>query len=235
VVPRAFSRAGTACAEAFADALALLLPVECAGCDEPDVTLCEPCAQALTPQPRRRLLEAPGGPVEVWSGLEFDGVAARVMRAVKEDGRTGLVRVLSRSVTAVLSRLDAPGAVVVPLPTSRAAYRRRGFRVPELIARRAGIRPVRALSATRRTRDQRGLDRLERHRNVAGSLVARGVAGSRVIVLDDVVTTGATLVEAVRALRAAGGEVVAAVTVAATPRRRAGPDERLRYASETHR
>lgn len=205
--------------EACADALALVLPVSCAGCDEPDVVLCERCALALVPDPRRHVVEAPGGDVVVWSGLVFEGVAARVLRAIKEDGRTGLVAALTPALVAALARAGAPGAVTVPMPTSRAAYRRRGFRLPELLIRRAGWRGRRLLRPARQTADQRGLDRDARRRNVAHSLVSADAGGLRVIVVDDVVTTGASLAEAVRALRVAGADVVAAVTVAATPRR----------------
>lgn len=222
------------------DALALLIPVSCAGCDEPDVALCEVCVLALAPDPRRQALEAraaeavgvgaagvgdplpvPGGrnAPEVWSGLVFEGVPARVLRAIKEDGRTGLARALAPALDAALRRAGAADAVPVPMPTSRAAYRRRGFRVPDLLLRRAGRHPRRLLHHARRTADQRGLDRDARRRNVAGSFVARDVAGLRVVIVDDVVTTGASLAEAVRALRAAGADVVAAVTLAATPRR----------------
>lgn len=207
---------------AGADALALLLPIACAGCDAPDVALCERCALALAPQPRRQWIEAPGGTVPAWSGLPFDGVTARVVRAIKEDGRTSLVRALAPALAAALTHADAAGAAVVPMPTSRAAFRRRGFRVPDLLVRAAGERPARLLRAVRRTGDQRGLDRDARRRNVAGSLAARGATGRRVIVVDDVVTTGASLSEAVRALRADGADVVAVVTVAATPRRLGG-------------
>jgi ComF family protein len=217
---------------ALAEALALLLPIACAGCDEPDVELCERCERALAPLPRRQVVRAAGGDLDVWSGLTFDGVPARVMRAVKEDGRTGLARTLARSLSAVLVRMDVGDALIVPMPTSRAAYRRRGYRVPDLLARRAGLRPVRALRQARRTRDQRGLDRQERRRNMAGSLVARGVAGRRVVVIDDVVTTGASLAEAARALRAAGAHVIAAATVAATPRRAGYDGERRKYTPE---
>jgi orotate phosphoribosyltransferase len=64
---------------------------------------------------------------------------------------------------------------------------------------------------------------------------ATDAAGRRVIVVDDVVTTGASLAEAVRALRNGGAEVVAAVTVAATPRRTARTDEPQPAAFQTHR
>lgn len=209
---------------ACADALALLLPVSCAGCDEPDVALCERCALALAPNPRRQVIEAPGGEIAVWSGLVFEGVAARVLRAIKEGGRTGLAPALAPALAAALAHTGADDAVVVPMPTSRAAYRRRGFRVPDLLVRRAGRRARRLLRHARTTADQRGLDRDARRRNVTRSLTAtRDASGLRVIVVDDVVTTGASLAEAVRALRDAGADVVATVTVAATPRRRATP------------
>jgi len=210
---------------ACTEALALVLPIACAGCDAPDVSLCAECSERLRPSVIRTA-------DAVWSGVRFDGVAARVIRALKEDGRTGLARdlapALRASVTAALVAaprdLDPgagkPGAIVfVPIPTSRAAFRRRGYRVVELVARHAGLRSVRLLRTARATTDQRGLDRSARHRNVHRSLVAHDVAGLRVMVLDDVVTTGATLHEAFRALRAAGADVVGAATVAATPRR----------------
>jgi predicted amidophosphoribosyltransferase len=216
VIADLLAAARTACA----DALALLLPVSCAGCDEPDVDLCQRCLLALDPSPSRQVVEAPGGAIAVSSGLPFEGVAARVMRAIKEDGRTGLARALAPALRTAMTELGAGEAVIiVPLPTSRAAYRRRGYRVPDLIARRAGFRVERLLRQARRTGDQRGLDRAERRRNVDRSLVATGAAGRKVVVVDDVVTTGASLAEAVRALRAAGADVVGAVTVAATPRR----------------
>jgi predicted amidophosphoribosyltransferase len=215
--------------DALADALALVLPVRCAGCDEPDVSLCETCGDALRPGVVRTRLDVP-----VCSGLPFEDVTARVVRALKEEGRTGLARALAPALRAAVdaalgsaggSRSLSAGEVsgrdvlLVPVPTSRAAYRRRGYRVVELVARRAGLRCTPLLSVARATADQRGLGREARGRNVAGSLRARDAAGLRVIVLDDVVTTGATLAEAVRALRAGGAHVVGAATIAATARR----------------
>ncbi|MCU4671459.1 phosphoribosyltransferase family protein [Microbacterium fluvii] len=202
---------------ALVEALALLLPISCAGCGEHDVALCERCADALAPAPTLRVLE---GGLRVWSGREFDGVMARVIRAVKADGRTGCARELAPALRAAAVAAGwAPGTLVVPVPTSRAAYRRRGYRVVDLIARRAGLEVRPLLRARRRAADQRGLDREARRRNVAGAFAASGATGVRVVIVDDVVTTGATLAEAAAALRAAGAEVVGAAVVAGTPRR----------------
>lgn len=214
---------GSVLRAALAEALALVLPVTCAGCDEPDVALCEDCRGRLRPKTSHS-----GRDLTVWSGLAFEGVPARVVRALKADGRTGLARELAPALRAAVdaavaaASADEPGGeriVLVPIPTSRAAYRRRGYRVVELVAARAGLRTARLLVTTRATSDQRGLDRDARRRNVAGSLRARAATGIRVLVIDDVVTTGATLEEAVRALRAGGAEVVGAATIAATLRR----------------
>lgn len=214
---------GSALRGALAEALALVLPVTCAGCDEPDVALCEDCRRQLRPITSRG-----GRDPMVWSGLAFEGVPARVVRALKADGRTALARELAPALgAAVDAALAAASAdegerertVLVPIPTSPAAYRRRGYRVVELVARRAGLRTAPLLVMARGTADQRGLDRDARRRNVAGSLRARGAAGVRAIVIDDVLTTGATLEEAARALRAGGAQVVGAATIAVTARR----------------
>nr|WP_274637856.1 phosphoribosyltransferase family protein [Microbacterium bovistercoris] len=214
--------------DAVADALALVFPIDCAGCGAPDVALCDDCRRMLRPAVTERTLE---DGLRVRSGLDFAGVPARVLRALKEDGRTGLARPLARALGAAAGgpadacgvargALVEPDVVVVPVPTSRAAMRRRGYRVAELVARRAGLRPMRGLRGVRTVADQRGLDRDARAANVAGSMRGRAaLRGVRVLIVDDVVTTGATLTEAARALRAVGAEVVGAATVAATGRR----------------
>ena len=212
---------------ALAEALARLLPVCCAGCDEPDVALCEQCRARLHPR-----VTSTGRGVRIWSGLAFEGVPARVVRALKEEGRTGLGRELAPALRAAVDAAlragedgsgDAqspdPHIVFVPIPTSRAAFRRRGYRVIEVVARHAGLHPARLLRPSRTTADQRGLGREARRDNVAGSMSAGAFAGLRIVVIDDVVTTVATLEEAARALRAGGAEVLGAATIAATARR----------------
>ncbi|RZI93143.1 MAG: ComF family protein [Microbacterium sp.] len=204
-------------ARTLASALDLLFPVWCAGCDTPGLSLCDDCRRALGPRPRTRVV---GGGLTVRAALPFDGVPARVIRALKEHGRTGLARPLG----AALRVLLPAGVTVVPLPTSRAAFRRRGYDVTDLLVRRAGAAPRRLLVPHRAAQDQRALGRDERRTNVVGAFRARHAAGERVVLVDDVVTTGATLVEAARVLRTAGADVVGAVTVASTPRHRPRTD-----------
>ncbi|MFE6995270.1 ComF family protein [Microbacterium sp. NPDC057659] len=203
-----------------AEALAFLLAADCPGCDSPGSLLCPDCADALIARPVRRT--TPGG-VQVWAAHEFDSVVARCIRRVKEDGQTLLVPPLGAALRAALPQ-ELDGALFVPVPTSRAAFRRRGYRVPEVLLRAAGRSPCRMLASTGARTDQRSLGRAARARNVRGSMRVRhpllGPAGAgAVVIVDDVVTTGATIDEAARVLRQAGHRVLGAVALAATPSR----------------
>ncbi|MDF2492143.1 MAG: hypothetical protein K0Q58_721 [Microbacterium sp.] len=206
----------------FADALAYVLPTECAGCGALDTALCSACLERLrTPEPLTRSV---GAGLVVHSAFRYEHEPARMLRALKEDGRTALARPLGRALAVrAAAGFAGEGVRYVPVPTSPDAMRRRGYRVVELVLRRSGLPALPSLRHARRTADQRELGRDDRQRNVRGSLTAGEAAhGRRVVVVDDVVTTGATLVEAARALTAAGADVRGAVTIAATPKRRPG-------------
>ncbi|MEV4774341.1 ComF family protein [Microbacterium sp. LWH12-1.2] len=198
-----------------AELAALLLAACCAGCDAPGELLCDSCRAQLSPDPRE--FTTPEGRW-VRAALGYDGVAARCIRRLKGDGETLLARPLGDALAGVLTEALADGAVAVPIPTGRAAFRRRGYRVPDLLIRRAGAEPHRLLFAARATVDQRGLGVQERAENVRGSMRVRTRGdGTDVVLVDDVVTTGATFDEASRVLGSAGFRVVAAVALAATP------------------
>lgn len=193
----------------------LLLAASCPGCDRPGTLLCDQCRGALAPTPLD--VWTPGGR-RVRAALRLEGPVASCVRRLKGEGETLLARPFGVALAAVLAPALMPGASAVPVPTSRAAFRRRGYRVPELLVRRAGAVPQSVLTLTRRVADQRELAAAARAENVRGAMRARRPGrGARAVLVDDVVTTGATLDEAARALAAAGFVVHGVVALAATP------------------
>ncbi|MFQ1001606.1 ComF family protein [Modestobacter sp. SSW1-42] len=220
----------------------LVLPRVCAGCAGPGAVLCPACRSRLT---RPRLAEPrrhpPGFPPTVAAGA-YAGPVRPAVVAFKEHGVAELAAplgaALALAVAAVLGGLPpSPGPVLlVPMPSAPAAVRRRGRdHVQELAAHavaelRAGGLPagsVPLLGRTGRTRDSAGLDAAARRANLTGRfrrLPARLPPGCRLVLVDDVATSGATLTEAARALTAGAGspdagEPVVAAVVAATVRR----------------
>lgn len=200
------------------EVLGFLMCSSCAGCGAFAAELCDDCRAQLVPRIQRR--ELPSG-VPVFAGLAFEGVAARAIRQLKDPGRTALARPLGLLLGEALRAAQMPGIGLVPIPTSRVAFRRRGIRVPELLVRGAGLRPERLLLPARPARDQRALSIAARAANVRGTMRLSGGAGRprEVVLVDDVMTSGATLEEACRVLREAGFRVVAGVCVASTPKR----------------
>lgn len=215
----------------------LALPSACAGCGVPGGLLCPPCRATLggPARPARPDPSPPGLPLP-WAVAEYAGTPRAVLLAHKEHGRLALAgalgAALARAVGAAAGSRADP-LLLVPAPSRRAAVRARGHDPTLRLARAAatvlrrdgvdvGVAPVLRVGA--RVADQAGLSARERTANLDGALrvparLAPLVAGSRVVVVDDVVTTGATLREAARALSAVGAAVPAAAVVAATARR----------------
>ena len=172
------------------------------------------------------MLRRLGDGTEVASALAYEGVARRAIIALKEQGRTDVGRALAAPLAAAISaaRSLQPGPLgpieFVTVPTSRSAFRRRGFDPVGLLVRRAGFgRATSVLVNVRDRASQKSLDLQSRGANLPGSMAALGpLHGRRFLVIDDVVTTGATLLEATRALRSEGAQVLAAATLASTPR-----------------
>lgn len=201
---------------AVLDALAVLSPVDCAGCGAPDRSLCDSCRAelkaAVTP---RRLADG----TTVFTALRYEGVVRRTLLALKESGRTDVAGPLSIPLAAALARVEQPDVEVLVIPTSAAAWRRRGYDPVALLVKRAGVRHAKVLRTTRATASQKTLGADARSGNVQNSMVSRtALNGRRFVLVDDVVTTGATLTEATRAITSAGGEVVGRAALAFTPR-----------------
>lgn len=212
-------------------ALAYLFPVPCAGCGIEGRALCQVCAGALAPRPRTA--DVPGvGPVT--AALDYDGVARAALLALKEQGRSGLATPLATPFAAAVSDAlsRAPDALVAAVPSSRAARRRRGYEPVRLLASRAGIRLAPLFLPARPHAAQKGLGVAERAHNLEGVFeLARPVGGIRIVLLDDVLTSGATLAAAAATLRAGGAEVVGAAALATTPRRDGRPTGMLSVSS----
>lgn len=194
--------------------------------------LCARRAPSGSPVRLRLPSPVPSGLPPPFAIAPYAGVVRQLIVAHKERGLTGLARPLGTALArAALTAADTASPVLlVPVPSSRASVRRRGqdpaLRIAREALRRHGDRAagpamscVRALTHRRRVADQAGLTAAARAVNLSGALQARlDLRGHRVIVVEDVITTGATLTEAARALRAAGAEVPACAVIAATAR-----------------
>lgn len=225
-----------------------LLPPVCAGCGDStraDRVLCTSCEAGLRPIapdacPRCQMHRDGTGPCADGPGAgRLDAAIAPVwleppvsswIHAFKypPSGLRGLApgpgaAVAELAARAALRAPGAPPALVVPVPLHPRRLRMRGFNPALAVARAVGraiaapVAPT-ALTRLRDTPSQTGLDATARRRNMAGAMRARRAVPERVWLVDDVITTGATLREAARALRAAGARSVVALAAARTPR-----------------
>jgi len=211
--------------DSLLDAIAILLPVECAGCGTDDRAVCDECRAELFPAVTPRTVDD----LVVYTALRYESVARRVLFGRTELVRTDPARLLARPLAAAVERaLEHGPAELVAVPTTRAAWRTRGYDPVRLLLRRARLRSVRVLAHTGGHARQKALGIEERAANRSGAFAAtRDLTGRRFVVVDDVLTSGATIRDAVRAIRAAGGEVVAGAALAFTPRISAGRDPQL--------
>ena len=234
---RALDRAAARVLDRLAEAAEVLLPVECAVCRAPGVSLCRACRLVLRrscARPFEASSAAPllDPPLAVVAGGRYAHGLATCLLALKSTGRTDLVPVLAACLATAL-HTAAPGwppgpVLLVPVPTSPAALRRRGFDPVRLLLEdcaRRGVLPAEAVVSRglrHRTTGtlpagpaQKRLGTAGRRARPAGSMRGTAAPGARCVVVDAVLTTGATLGEAARALRAGGAEVVGAVVLAA--------------------
>lgn len=204
-------------------------PSSCAACDTSAPLregVCPECIRVLAQQCAVRVSWLPvagHSPLRVVSATRYGHRMRHLLNRVKDGGRVDAVPTLARMLRAALraSVCDERDRVwLVPVPSSRRSVAKRGYRHVELLVQRALPRAavLSVLSYTARVRDQSGLSRAEREQNLRGAMRAsRPLAGVRCVVVDDVMTTGASLREATRALHAAGAKVVAAAVIADVP------------------
>ncbi len=212
----------------LSDTLALLSPISCPGCGEPDVSLCVECRGLFDSGPaevtlaiRRELFEVP-----VLACADYSGRARAVILGFKDHGHTRLAPALAQALTASLEPVMAqfPHATVVPVPSSWRGALRRGVEPTHLLARAIEKRRPswrvegllrRSLSARAVLSPQsKGLNRRDRLTRDVPLRLLRRVEGEACVLLDDVITTGSTMESCARMIRNAGGMVVGAVALA---------------------
>jgi len=207
--------------------LDLILPLECGGCGTPSTRWCDACAIELSVAADQPHVVNPriDPEVPVFALGRYAGTRRRAILAMKERGRGDLVAPLARALAIGVHRLLTWGMLetpltIVPAPTRRSAARRRGGDPVTRLARAAvaghpDVIVVPALRLKALARDSVGLGTAARERNIAGRVLLRGQRPlTEVLVIDDIVTTGATAREAVRVLQSAGVRVAAVLAIA---------------------
>jgi predicted amidophosphoribosyltransferase len=208
--------------------LDLILPRECGGCGAPSTPWCDACAAELSvPAEQPHVVNPRIDPrVPVFALGRYAGARRQAILALKEHGRADLVAPLACALAVGLHRLLSWGMAetpltIVPAPTRRSAARRRGGDPVTRLARAAvaghpDVTVVAALRMKALARDSVGLGSSARERNIAGRVLLRGARPrTEVVIVDDIVTTGATARESVRTLHAAGIRVAAVLAIAA--------------------
>jgi ComF family protein len=210
--------------------LSVVFSPACTACDQPLVhptrgPVCEVCWRSIVPL-TPPLCDRCGDPLPTWRVVSVPQQCCprcrRTLRAIvhalKYEGRRSLAGPLGRLMRERGAELLAGAACAVPVPLHPSRKRHRGFNQAADLARQMRIPVVAALRRVRATSTQTSLPAGRRHRNVrdafAATPAAATLAGTIVLLIDDVSTTGATLDACARVLKAAGIAEVRALTAA---------------------
>jgi len=197
----------------------LILPRRCAGCGEYGHLLCPACRRQLAFPPFRHSPNV-NPHVPVYALGPYADPHRGVVLAMKERNNVAVRRHVGAVVAAALDYLEAGGDLpagthLVPAPTRPRSARARGGDPVTAICAVSGRPTHPVLALPDRLADQAGLDEAGRRRNLQGNVVLTGVPLHPVVVVDDVVTTGATLQSSVEKLMAAGATVTACLVLCA--------------------
>lgn len=211
----------------FSELAHLLFPTRCFGCNILGTSICTLCRHEWIPHYYKTHVEA----LNIHSAVIYSPTASRIILAAKENGLQGADDLLAAALVHVLntSRLDKRYVSLIPIPSSKQSQRRRGrsfiVDLVKTVSEETGIPVNDCLQVSRHVLDQSSLTRNQRIKNMNGafSIKPGAVLRGDAILIDDVVTTGATLREAARALNSQGfhafGSVCAVTACVAQPLR----------------
>lgn len=208
----------------------LIFPSRCIGCSQLGISICSNCRGSWHPHIYLREVSVAGSSYPVVSSVQYSPVASRVLLSAKESNIAAadklLIDAISHSLSHFVKRFG--GTTLVVIPSRRSATRKRGrnflgeitSEVARISENKISFIDTQLLVHSRGVKDQSALNSRQRLSNVSGALVVPSKFKSRfsdgnigpLIIVDDLITTGATLTEAIRALLAAGFEVKGAVT-----------------------
>ena len=208
----------------------MLAPI-CAACraplDEPTRgAVCPACWSAVTPLTPLGCCSLPPAIALATAIGPYEGALRAIVHALKYDARPTLARHLAVRMRDAGRDVLTGADVVVPVPLHRSRERTRGFNQARELARHLGMPVAGALARTRKTAPQADLPAARRTANVRGAFTWRPevpVDGAIVVVVDDVMTTGATLSACAAPLLDAGAREVRALTAARAALRADGP------------
>lgn len=217
--------------EFFSDIKSLLYPAACELCLNPGIALCAPCAHVLSSS--AHFLSGFFHPVA--AGIVYNEATSEIVLRAKERGIESANRSLALSLWSAFTLLNPleRRIALVPIPSSRASIRRRGrnFIIDLLnIFLTQNNSPIEfeihdSLIHQRKVRDQSGLTMNERIRNMDEAIVARNQITIPALIVDDVITTGATFTAAFSALNVAKTTILGGIAACASPQQM-----RIRYA-----
>ena len=198
------------------DLAQLIFPTRCYGCNRLGIAICTDCRREWIPHYYKTHIDS----MNVHSALLYTPTASKIIMAAKENSLKGADQLLTSAIIHVLqkAKLNSHYYQLVPIPSSKTSQRRRGrsFIVDlcKEISSQTGFSMNDCLDLSRRVSDQSGLSRIERLSNMKGAFVLKSDAIVRgdLILIDDVVTTGATLREAARALNSQGFHAIGSVS-----------------------
>lgn len=208
----------------------LIFPSRCIGCFQLGISICSVCRSSWHPHIYLRELTVLGSIYPVVSAVQYSPIASRVLLSAKESNIAAadilLTDAISHSLRYFAKRFG--GDTLISIPSRRSASRKRGRNflceiteeVAKISSMKIEVSKIQLLTHSRSVKDQSALNSRQRLANLSGALgvpnkaISNKGAGNigSLIIVDDLITTGATLAEAIRALRTAGFEVKGAVT-----------------------